>query len=411
VTVGLGATVRRCDGATVRQCTIAPSHHRTVGAAWPLAACLLLSTIWIPALGRGFSSDDFSVVPTTWLQFVENPFNADLDGRPIDMLVFALVPKHAVAQHAVSFASYLGCIVLMWYVCRRLALDGWSTFLALSSFFHPAFLWSVTWISQRNTVLAILFLLGAIAATRTPARLALIALCSATKAPYIFQNVVFAFQFARRGQFAASAFSLLCLFVFGLAGYLTYYDRSVGAGTLASPEIPVVLSFPLRAAKLVEGMLYVFAPVPMFAISSWGPVFALIVYVGLWLIVAQSLRPFRPGVNGWIPAMALAMCVPFVFASEVRVVGEAAVLTFLAVASAARWRRPARMALVGILALNLTGIGLNYGAFRSDEYDIQAAPVSVDTSQPAYAYQAWRETVRQRVLATLGVNIPTRTFE
>ncbi len=35
-------------------------------AAWPLLAAVALSLIWIPILNRGFSSDDFERVPTTW---------------------------------------------------------------------------------------------------------------------------------------------------------------------------------------------------------------------------------------------------------------------------------------------------------------------------------------------------------
>ena len=202
-----------------------------VGAAWPLIAASVLSMIWIPALGRGFSSDDFGVVPTTWSQFLESPFGEQMNGRPIEMLIFALLPKQAFVHHALSLLVYLACVGLMWHVCRRMALGHWSTFMALSSFSHPAFLWSVTWIAQRNSLLVILFLLMAIITTRTPAKLALIALCSATKTPYIFQNAVFSFQFAGRGQLAVGAIPLLCMFIFGLAGYLTYYNRAAAEVT------------------------------------------------------------------------------------------------------------------------------------------------------------------------------------
>ena len=376
---------------------------------WPLAVAVLLSTIWLPALGRGFSSDDFAVVPTTWSQFLENPFI--MDGRPVHMLLFALLPTHAFAHHALSLGIYIGCVCLVWRLCRQMGLEPWSRFLALSSLFHPAFLWSVTWISQRNSLLVILFLLAAIAATGTSSRLALIALGSASKAPYLFQDAVFSLQFARRGQRAAAAVCLLCMFVFGLAGYLTYYDRAAAANTLASPETSAAVSIPLRLAKLIEGITYIFAPIPMFAIAAWTPVLALIAYAALWVVVARAVRPARWAASPWIPAMALMMCLPFVFASEVRVVGEGAVLVFLALASALEWRPSTRVAAVGILALNLTAIALNYGAFRSSQFDIRATPVPIDVSQPAYLYQSWRETVRQRMLAALGVRTPLRSFE
>jgi hypothetical protein len=336
-----------------------------------------------------------------------------MDGRPVDMLTFALLPEHAFVQHAASLLVYLGCLALMWHLCRTLRLERWPTFFALSSFFHPAFLWSVTWIAQRNSLLAILFLLAAIAVPRTPARLALIVLGSATKAPYFFQNMVFSYQFARRREFVAGAIPVLCMLVFGLAGYLTYYDRAAGEATLASAVIPGTVEAALRVGKLIEGMMYVVAPVPMFAVVSWGPILALIGYAALWSVLVRSCRPLRArfAAHGWIAAMALAMCVPFVFASEVRVTGEAAVLTFLAIAAAARWRPAGKAAAIGILALNLTGIALNYGAFRSEVYDIRSTPISADGSQPVYRYQSEREKLRQRVMAALGITVPVRTFE
>jgi hypothetical protein len=379
-------------------------------AAWPLVAAVALSLIWIPILGRGFSSDDFERVPTTWANFLDDPLQ--MDGRPLDVLSFALLPKQAAVHHAVSLLIYLGCIGLMWRLCQGLALRPWSAFLALSSFFHPAFLWGVTWIAQRATLLVIFFVLAAIAATRTPARLIMIVTGSAVRTPYIFQNLVFSFQSLRRRQFAASVTPLLCLLFFGFAGYVTYYNRATSVDTLANPFIPVAVSLLLRVAKLLEGVFYVFAPIPMFAVDSWGPALALLGYAVSWIVIARSLQPIRKD-DLWLPAMSVAMWIPFVFASEVRVAGEAAVMTFLAVARAtsAEWRLSVKIAAATILALNLIGIALNYGVFASQQYDIRGTPVFGDSSQPIYAYRAWREDVRRRVLGTFGLSAPGRTFE
>ena len=181
--------------------------------------------------------------------------------------------------------------------------------------------------------------------------------------------------------------------------------------TLAS--VPIAISFPLRFLNLLEGVFYIFAPVPMFAIVPSGPVVALFAYAVLWFVVTRSLRPIRAvsTTHGWIPAMAMAMCLPFAFASGVRVTGEATVLVFLTIAAAAQWRLSGKLAIVGILALNLSGIVLNYGTFRSEQYNVRAEPIPVDKSQPAYVYLMWRETIRQRILTTLGVSMPERTFE
>jgi hypothetical protein len=251
------------------------------------------------------------------------------------MLVFAVLPTNAVIHHAVSLVLYAGCILLMWKITRQMRLDRWSTFLAISSFFHPAFLWSVTWISQRNSVLALFLLLGAISATRVPAKLTWIALCSGAKTPYIFQNIVFSFQFLQRRHIVAAVIPLVLMLVFGVSGYLTYYVQSVGENTLAHPAVPLPVAVALRTAKLIEGIVYVFAPFPMFAIGGWWPIVALIAYVILWTVVFRSLRTssFEDGGNAALAAIAATMTLPFVFASEVRVVGEAAVIAYLAIAA------------------------------------------------------------------------------
>ena len=379
-------------------------------AAWPLLTALVLSLIWIPILGRGFSSDDFERVPTTWADFVEDPLR--MDGRPVEMLAFALLPTQATVHHAVSLIVYIACIVVMWRVCQRLAQGPWSAFLALSAFFHPAFLWGVTWIAQRTTLFVIFFVLAAIATTTTPARLTMIVTGSAVRTPYIFQNLVFSCQFLRERRFVAAIIPAICLLTFGFAGYVTYYDRATNLDTLANPSIPFAVSLALRIVKLLEGVLYVFAPIPMFAFSTWGPVLALMGYAACWVVIARSRRSI-PKDARWVPAMAAAMCIPFVFASEVRVTGEAAVMTFLGVACAttANWRLSGKVAAAGILGLNLVGIALNYGVFASRQFDIRATPVFGDSSQPVYAYREWREDLRRSILESFGLTAPGRTFE
>ena len=61
------------------------------------------------------------------------------------------------------------------------------------------------------------------------------------------------------------------------------------------------------------------------------------------------------------------------------------------------------MAIAAILATNLIGIFMNYGAFRSEQYDIRAPMVGCDYySQPACVFVARREVIRKHVLTALG---------
>lgn len=198
--------------------------------AWPLWVALTLALIWLPAVGRGFCGDDFLLVPVTLSQFLADPlWGAGApppagehlpvyrgEGRPVSTLTFALLPASARVQHAVSLLLYLGCVWLMWRLCRRQRLAPSAAFLALSSFFHPAFLWNVTWIAHRYDLLVIAFVLAAMLARRIPVKVLLIGLSSGSKPPLFFQNVVFAWEFVRRRHMLAAGITLLCMIVFGL---------------------------------------------------------------------------------------------------------------------------------------------------------------------------------------------------
>jgi hypothetical protein len=416
--------------------------NRRLREAWPLWLTMTLALIWVPSLNRGFCEDDFLLVPISLSQFLQNPlWGAGVpppvreglpayrgEGRPISTLTFALLPSQAHVQHAVSLLLYLACLWLMWRVCSRLELAPRAIFLALSSFFHPAFLWNVTWIAHRYDLLVIAFLLLALLETRTPIKVVLIGLASGAKPPLFFQNFVFAYQFVRQGRLVASAVTLFWLVVFGIGIYVTRYtEESAVADSLYT--LPAVVSIPLRIVKFLEGVLYIFAPIPMFAVTPWLPFIALTAYAALWLVVlgpgsetrdikgepvAGSLTTSTKETvrsNAWIPALAIAMSVPFLFASDVRITGAAAVMTFLSVAAVVRCDGVRMIAIVGILALNVTGIVLNYAAFRSTQYDIRAAMEGCNYySQPVYAFAASREELRRNILTVLGIRTEFRTF-
>ena len=121
----------------------------------------------------------------------------------------------------------------------------------------------------------------------------------------------------------------------------------------------------------------------------------------------RGLRPANPTV----PALAAAMSVPFLYASEVRITGTAAVMAFLWMARVVRVDRVRAVAIAAILATNLIGIFMNYGAFRSEQYDIRAPMVECDYySQPAYVFVARREVIRKHVLTAPGARTEFRTL-
>jgi len=91
----------------------------------------------------------------------------------------------------------------------------------------------------------IAFLLLAILETRVPVKVALIGLGSGAKPPLFFQNLVFAYQFARGRRRVASAVTLLWMVVFGVGIYVTRYtEESAVADSLYS--LPSIVSIPHR---------------------------------------------------------------------------------------------------------------------------------------------------------------------
>jgi hypothetical protein len=86
----------------------------------------------------------------------------------------------------------------------------------------------------------------------------------------------------------AAAATMLWMIVFGIGIYLTRYaEESTVADSLYS--LPSVVAIPLRIVKLAEGVLYVFAPVPMVAVTPWARVVALMAYAACWVVLLRSL--------------------------------------------------------------------------------------------------------------------------
>ena len=376
------------------------------------ALAVLLALIWLPTLRWGFIEDDFWQVPLTWHDFLDNPFQ--IQGRPVWFLTIVALPKNALAHRALSYALYVACLALALYVARRYRLSPWAAVLALAAFSHPAFLWSVTWIAQRNDLLLLIFLLLALAARSAVGTTSAVVLSTAAKSPYVFHGLVFAARFVRERRLAAAAVCIAAVAGFTAAGYVTYYQISTHHETLASPGIPLVVAALARLAKIAEGTFFVFAPIPAFAANIWLPILAALLYAGAWFVVLRTVRRSRLKAASFLGGVALATIFPFAFASDLRIAAPASVVIYLTAALAIEptTRLPVRVSIVGLVALNLAGIALNYGMFRSAVYDICAQPVLITAGDtPASKFNIWRDDIRYRVLHALGVKTERRIVE
>lgn len=369
---------------------------------WPAGATLVLAFLWTPALTWGFSRDDFQLVPITFASFLHNP--VQLQGRPVSLLTIVLLPANAFAQHALNYSLYIACILVLARICRHRGLGSWPSFLAMTSVFHPAFLWSVTWISQRSDLIMLLFLLLALSTERTWIRTSCVVLSAASRTPFVFQSAVFGFDYLKRRKVLAAVVCAGALVGFLLAGYFTYYASSKSGDNLSSFDVSLLISGIARGAKLLEGAVYVLAPIPMFASNQWLPFVALAVYGACWSVIMCCRWTALGREAGFLGLIALSVVIPFAFSSEVRVAGPAAVMMFMVIANAnnREFRNLQKVAVILLLTMNLGGIALNYGTFRSTTYGL-CPPSQEAFGTPAYDYEKWRDHVRHDILSMLGV--------
>src|SRR4029079_2516053 len=78
-------------------------------------------------------------------------------------LEYSLFGLHAAYYHAVVVGLHLACVIVAWFIARRLLSVGWDSSLATLIFaIHPVYVDGVTWISGGNRVFATLPYLGSL---------------------------------------------------------------------------------------------------------------------------------------------------------------------------------------------------------------------------------------------------------
>lgn len=168
--------------------------------------------LFMPSLTWGFNSDDYWLVPISVSDFLKNPF-ANY-GRPVWTLSYALVPVSPFAQHGLSLVLYavIGCLLVRLLSLLRASLP--ATIFMFGFLIHPAAIYSVTWIAQRNDLLVIMFSLLAytnycVRTPDTPPHRILVwqVLASASKTPFIFHNLVYVVRFLKEKLCSCRAFA------------------------------------------------------------------------------------------------------------------------------------------------------------------------------------------------------------
>jgi hypothetical protein len=145
-----------------------------LSSPWMLPAILLAAfIIYAPTLADWFTGDDFWFLRAAQQHSIESSIHRAFDYRltggapefdryrplyPIAWrLEYAMFGLHAIYYHAVVIALHLACVVVAWFIARRLFSDGWAANLATLVFaLHPAYVDAIAWVSGGNRVFAAL---------------------------------------------------------------------------------------------------------------------------------------------------------------------------------------------------------------------------------------------------------------
>jgi hypothetical protein len=354
--------------------------------------------LWLPTIHYGFAYDDFDVVPLTLRQFLYNPFI--LNGRPLWGLSYAVLPADPFVHRILNMILIVSIIIVIWRIILDRKLGVLSAILFFASVTHPSFVWSVTWIAQRNDLLVIVFsLLGLLYWDCQRNNIIFQFLASASKTPFVLHDLVYAYFFYMKSR-RISAICLVAIAVqFIIAGYLTYYqvnnqyyERNYWnyVGQMFAPLIKVF--------KIVEGFAYVIAPFPAYATGPGALVLSAFGYVLAWACILDFNRfgaVWREEIGRVTGLSFLALLASLVFASTLRVVAPVVVFWYAFACGAIRENMIGWFGVALLMALNLGGIALNYRLWSTDCMSITVQVVCHGNPDvPVAHYDDRREELR-----------------
>ncbi len=353
-------------------------------AAVPAILAIAFAVLYLPSLSFGYRGDDFRLLTTPWSAFLFDPFA--VAGRPmlsLSCVLLAEISPSSGFQHAVNVALFAGIVLAGVAMLRRRGFPPVALLFLVAALCHPGFLWAVTWIAQRSDLL-LLFTCLAITGFESRASPRWLVLAAASKSPFVFQNLAFAFRYYRQGRVGAALQTLVCVPLFLYFGYVTYYATAVDVGGhglfLLDPESTGHLAIVavLRSIKILEGLFYTFVPVSAYALSVPAVLISGALWAAAWTLIFLDI--FRSGVRLkdlrdnpnfiWMATTGLLLGIPYAFSSGLRIYVPATVFLYLAVGALARPRRIVVVSIAAIAAIHLVGVLLNYPASRTQCFEL-----------------------------------------
>ncbi len=388
------------------------------------ALALGFAIFYLPSIGFGYRGNDFPLLTTDWAAFLDEPFA--VAGRPLLSLSCVRIPTFAALdgvvassqfQHALNIGLFLAVVLAAVALARRRRFPPVALLFLVAALCHPSFLWAVTWISQRSDLFLVLCLClslsslgGGSPGPVRPGSIAWLTLASASKSPFLFQNLAFAVAYARKRQYGFAALSLISMGIFLYFGYATYYATAVAGGghglfLLESGSDRYFATIALfRSIKILEGVFYTFVPLSAYALSAAWVLGVGSVVIACWVAILVDLWRGPVGLGdlrrdpnfALVASIGLLLCVPYAFSSGLRIYVPATLFLYLAVGIAVGLRgHPGTRTVAGIsiiAVIHLAGVWLNYPASRTDcfELDRRHEARCQGTSVPAEDWNRFR---------------------
>ena len=361
-------------------------------------AILLLVAFYLPALDYGYLWDDLREVHRGLGEVFER---LTMHPRPLYYLSFALtnpIFDEAWQHRLVNLALFAGVLATAARLARRFEVRDGSLLLA-ATFLHPSFLFPVTWISQRNDLMLLIFILLAVLNVHRSRGFAYLLLSDFAKAPFVLHNVWYASVRWRASVWqAAAALAVaggLILAVLGFWSGVTAASTSPMSELTSGGPLALVFTLLVRAAKIAEGIVLALAPFEAYWGLNWVVVAGVaLAYAVCWTTLAVVIvRNFELRAPAWsLVVIGFLNAAPFAIVSDPRVVCPVIPLFYFGAFALARRAGVARAVLAALVALNVGGTVLNYRLSDTGAYRPEAAPdyTICGTYEMQFPMERWR---------------------
>jgi hypothetical protein len=367
---------------------------------------VFLNLFYSYSLTFGYFADDYMLVPLTFADIPK--ISLSFHFRPLWYLSYSIstiLSDSAIFQRAINLLLFNLCV---WFCFRIMCDSALAPLIVLSTFLHPAMVFSVTWISQRNDLILLIFVL-LLFLNRDKKRSYLYMLLSDfSKSPFVFQNLFVVYRDLRTDRKYFAAFSaILIMIVILIIGFLTTYQESLasnlGLSRLEYHSIgSMMVTFVARCIKILEGIIYVLVPFSAFYRTHlFGG--AIIFYIVIWSLFIGNFimhKPFSKNIRSLL-IFGILMAVPLSVGSGLRVILPLVPFIYIPILWGIDDVKLTKKLLIPLIIINLIGSSYSYNFSNRGCYSLEDTNCTRDDSYENYVPAVMWDHEREQIVNNL----------